>query len=248
MPSQYDPTKHHRGSIRLRGYDYTSAGAYFVTIVTHDRECTFDNIVFRRVVEYNWQQIPRHFPNVELDEWVVMPNHIHGIIIIVNDERNDARRGEALPQGVSKRTPIAISENDSNQNLERGNASPQQSPERVAKRTPIAISENDSNQNLERGNASPLHGVERGSLGAIVGNFKSITTRRINKIRHSRGISIWQRNYYEHIVRDEHDFNRIRAYIIANPAQWTTDRENVIACSRVSSTDEEQWYSRLVSD
>lgn len=217
MPSQYDPTKHHRGSIRLRGYDYTSAGAYFVTIVTHDRECTFDNIVFRRVVEYNWQQIPRHFPNVELDEWVVMPNHIHGIIIIVNDERNDARRGEALPQGVSKRTPIAISEND-------------------------------SNQNLERGNASPLHGVERGSLGAIVGNFKSITTRRINKIRHSRGISIWQRNYYEHIVRDEHDFNRIRAYIIANPAQWTTDHEIVIACSRVSSTDEEQWYSRLVSD
>ena len=82
MKSRYDPTKHHRRSIRLRGYDYASPGAYFVTMVTHDRECLFGNDIFRRVAEYNWRALSRHFPNVILDEWIVMPNHIHGIVII----------------------------------------------------------------------------------------------------------------------------------------------------------------------
>jgi len=80
--ARYDPDKHHRRSIRLQGYDYTQSGAYFVTIVTHGRELLFDDPVLRRVAETMWQRIPRHFPHVELDEWVVMPNHVHGIIVI----------------------------------------------------------------------------------------------------------------------------------------------------------------------
>jgi len=190
MKSRYDPTKHHRRSIRLRGYDYASPGAYFVTMVTHDRECLFGNDIFRRVAEYNWRALSRHFPNVILDEWIVMPNHIHGIIVIIDDASHTwmARRGEAFASARVRR--------EHNRSM----------PTKVSR-------------NQELANASPLqaHGVPPGALGAIVGNFKSITTRRINKIRHTHGVSIWQRNYYEHIVRDDGDLKRIREYIEANP-------------------------------
>lgn len=81
--TRYDRDKHHRRSIRLKGYDYAQPGAYFVTIATHDREALFDDPVFRRVAEMMWQRIPHHSPHIELDEWVVMPNHVHGIIVIV---------------------------------------------------------------------------------------------------------------------------------------------------------------------
>lgn len=150
---KYDPDKHHRRSIRLQGYDYTQGGAYFVTIVTHNRAGLFDDIVLRRVVESHWRNIPRHFPNVVLDEWIVMPNHLHGIIVITDDAPSD-------------------------------------------------------------------------SLGAIIGNFKSVTARRINAIRKTLGAPVWQRNYWERIVRNENGLNRIREYIINNPANWNTDEEN----------------------
>jgi hypothetical protein len=73
-----------RRPIRLKGYDYTQPGAYFVTVVTHERELLFEAPVFHRVAETMWQRISRHFPHVELDEWVVMPNCIHGIIVITD--------------------------------------------------------------------------------------------------------------------------------------------------------------------
>jgi len=82
---RYDPRKHHRRSIRMRGYEYAQPGAYFVTICTHNRECMFDDPVLRRVVETHWRAIPRHGPHVALDAWVVMPNHVHGIIVIVGE-------------------------------------------------------------------------------------------------------------------------------------------------------------------
>ena len=87
--TRYDPHKHHRRSIRLPGYDYRSAGAYFVTICVLRGECLLGNIVdgemqqseLGRIAAHYWQRIPRHFPHVELDEWVVMPNHLHGILV-----------------------------------------------------------------------------------------------------------------------------------------------------------------------
>jgi putative transposase len=87
--TRYDPNKQHRRSIRMRGYDYAQPGAYFVTLCTHNRECTFDDPVLRRVVETHWRAIPRHGPHVTLDAWVVMPNHVHGIIVI-GDRDDDA--------------------------------------------------------------------------------------------------------------------------------------------------------------
>jgi hypothetical protein len=106
---------------------------------------------------------------------------------------------------------------------------------------------------LSSGNASPLpkpHGVQPGSLGAIIGNFKSVTTRHINHIRHTPSMTIWQRNYYEHIVRDENDSNHIREYIAANPLRWELDRENLNrqGIDEVWQADEDIWFAHIVSD
>lgn len=186
----YDPDKHHRRSIRLDGYDYTQAGAYFVTIVTHERALLFDDPLLRRVTETMWQRIPRHFPHVALDEWVVMPNHIHGILWI-----RDVRARHSVK---------AIS------------TTPDSGMGRHLERTQDILA-----------NASPLPaGPPSGSLGVIIGNFKAVTTRRINRLRNTAGAPVWQRNYYERILRDEQELNVIRQYIHDNPACWAEDLEN----------------------
>jgi REP element-mobilizing transposase RayT len=182
MKHRYDPRKHRRRSIRLRGWDYTSPGAYFVTICTHQHENLFDNDVFRDVTENAWRAIPTHAhaQHVTLDEWVLMPNHLHGIIVI----NEPVGRGEATGKDV----PIASESS-----------------------LPVA---------------SPLR---PGSIGAIVGNFKSLVTRRINNLRRTTGGRVWQRGYYDRIVRNERELNAIRQYIRDNPARWAEDRENLDA-------------------
>jgi REP element-mobilizing transposase RayT len=185
---KYDPDRHHRQSIRLRGYDYTQAGAYFVTIVVRDRECLLGDIVdeemrlndYGRVVAAEWQKIPARFPHMTADASIVMPNHLHGIIVIGD--------------GVGAKHPLTIPN------------------------APLHLS----------ADASPLRpmGTTPGSLGAIVQNFKSTSTRQVNALRHTPGLPLWQRNYFERIVRDGHELNRIREYIINNPLKWALDAEN----------------------
>jgi REP element-mobilizing transposase RayT len=119
---------------------------------------------------------------VEPDAWVVMPNHVHGILIIVG-------RGEAFAD-----SPV-----DS-----RGAPSANASPLRV----------------------SQAHGTKRGSLAAIIQNYKSVSSRLVNRARASPGVSIWQRGYYEHVIRGEDDMARIRKYISENPLHWELDEEN----------------------
>lgn len=185
---RYDPDRHHRQSIRLRGYDYTQAGAYFVTIVVRERECLLGDVIddemhlndYGRIVAAEWQKIPARFPHVTTDASMVMPNHLHGIIVIGG--------------GVEAKHPPAIS------NL------------------PLPLS----------ADASPLRptGTTPGSLGAIVQNFKSTSTRQVNALRHTSGLPLWQRNYFERIIRDERELNRIREYILNNPLKWALDAEN----------------------
>jgi putative transposase len=182
---KYDPERHHRHSIRLKGYDYTQAGAYFVTVCTKDRACLFGDVAdgemrlnqIGYIVRQCWLAIPEHFPRVLLDEFMVMPNHVHGIIVIIRATHN----------------------------VGATHASPQP-------------------------NASPLrarpHGPQRQSVASIVGSFKSAATKRINEHRGTPGTPVWQRNYYEHIIRNDESLNRIRQYIMNNPLQWTLDREN----------------------
>jgi len=179
-----------RRSIRLTGYDYTAPGAYFVTICTHHRECLFDNAVFWEVAENAWRNIPLHphATHVTLDEWIVMPNHVHGILVL--NERRDGW-GEASGETVRENNEAPSPE-----------ASPL--PKRDARLMPS-------------------------SVGAIVGNYKSLVARRINRLRRTPGAPVWQRGYYDRIVRNQRALDAIRRYIRDNPVRWAEDRENLDA-------------------
>jgi putative transposase len=188
----------HRRSIRLPEYDYAQPGAYFVTICTFGGECPFDDPVLRRVVEAVWLELPRHFPQLSHDAWVVMPNHFHGIPIL-----SDARNVGAM------HSPAGLPQIEASHQMEGPSSTPHLG-----------------------GNASPPswpRGAPPGSLGAIIGNFKSVTARRINQIRNTPGLTVWQRNYYEHVIRSERALRAIREYITRNPERWQMDRYNIRA-------------------
>jgi len=173
----------HRRSIRYKEYDYTQPGAYFLTFLTWHRECIFGKITNGNIDLYDlgnitkqlWMEIPYHFPNVEIEPYVIMPNHIHGIITII--ERN--RRGTIY------RAPTKIRNSDSVE-------------ERFGK--PVA-----------------------GSIPTIIRSYKAAVSRRARK--ELGMVYIWQRNYFEHIIRDENEMNDILLYIQSNPINWLSDPE-----------------------
>lgn len=187
MSQLFDPDRLHRRSVRLDGYDYSAGGAYFITICTHQREELFGNISdgFIQLTEIGqqvfecWLTLPDHHP-VELDEFIVMPNHFHAILVITN------RVGAGRVSTSSSSVPLPRAQPD----------------------TPI------------------LRNAASGSLGAIIGSFKSVATKQINLLRNTPGFPVWQRSFYEHIIRNEIALNRIRQYITDNPANWKTDTEN----------------------
>jgi len=256
----YDPNKHHRRSIRLKGYDYTSPGSYFVTICTQDHACTFGEVVdgdmhlnpYGRVVDTYWSRIPRYFPHVMLDTWVVMPNHIHGIIVITDapalegdesppvDERGHGCRGEAILESppatghdsesassfislgqMGIASPLPESPPATGHDSESKPSSTSMDPAGIASPLQTSLSRQTSRHPTP---PSRPHGVPSGSLGAIVGNVKSITARRINRMKHTPGGRVWQRNYWEHIICDERVYQRICQYIEDNPALWEEDQ------------------------
>lgn len=171
---KYVPGRFYRRSIRLKGYDYSRAGSYFVTICTQNRECLFGEIKdgamslnnAGQIVAEEWMKSADIRNGIELDEFVVMPNHLHGIIVIC--------------KGTARRAPTA----------EQFGA-------------PVA-----------------------GSLPTIIRSFKSAIAKRVNKMRQTPGAKLWQRNYYEHIIRNENELHGIRQYIVNNPSKWGYDREN----------------------
>lgn len=182
----FDPEKHHRRSIRLKGYDYTQPGAYFITIGTQNRVPLFGEVVdgemrlndAGRVAERCWRDIPAHFPHVKLDAFVVMPNHVHGILWIVGMV-NDVGAKNFSPLHSSHISPLHPS--------------------------------------------SLPHGTSK-TIGSIVRGFKIGVTKwfRQNTSVHT----VWQRNCYEHIIRNDESLNRIRQYIAENPLRWHQDQEN----------------------
>jgi len=172
----------HRHSIRLKGYEYTQPGAYFVTVVTHERQLLFGKITnsnvalspVGKIVLREWISLPNRFPFVELDTFVIMPNHLHAILVF-HDQLVTA--------------------------AERKNASPADT-------------------------FNPPSAPTSGSLGVVIGQFKSRVTKKLWQLPDFKGVPIWQRNYYEHIIRDETDYNNIILYIKANPVKWEEDKEN----------------------
>jgi REP element-mobilizing transposase RayT len=197
----YDPNLHNRNSIRLQGYDYSQPGAYFITINTHNKIHQFGWIMngymkfseIGKIVQEQWLEIPLHFKKVLLDDFIIMPNHMHAIVVIEDGNKSQRCKGEALGFSESKTTmgnPLTTLGN------ETGILSPNASP-----------------------NQHPI-GTTPGSLSAIIQNFKSVTTRKINKELETPGAMLWQRNFYEHIIRDEEDYDRIVEYIRDNPNRW----------------------------
>ena len=165
---------HKRKSIRLRNWNYASHGYYFVTICVNNRQCLFGKIInnqiilneYGKIIKFTWLDLVNHNRGILLDEFVVMPNHIHGIIIV----------------GAGSKPALIIS----GAGLEPA---------------PTALSE-------------------------IVRQFKTFSANLINKLRNAPGVKLWQRNYYDHIIRNEQSLNALRAYINNNPIQWSTDKYN----------------------
>lgn len=163
-----------RRSIRLPHYDYAQRGVYFITLCVQHRRSLFGDVIdgsmvlkkLGEIVATEWRRTSEIRPNIVVDEFVVMPNHLHGLIVM-----EPLRRGVSHTPGGKFRSPAQ-------------------------------------------------------TVGAIVRGFKGSTTRLINELQGTPGVMLWQRNYYEHIVRDDHELQRIREYIANNPAQWALDREN----------------------
>lgn len=211
----YNPNIHHRRSIRLKGYDYSQAGMYFITICVQDRACLFGEITDGQMicndagtmVENEWLKLPERFTNIHLHEYIVMPNHFHAILEIVGATLVVAQNDDNAPV----RVPLVGTPNDDN-----------------------AQNDDDTQKGQPQGIAptiAPTDTVKNKTVGDMVGAFQSIVT-----VEYIRGVKtlgwepfngkLWQRNYWEHIIRNEIAYNRIGEYIINNPSNWDNDTLN----------------------
>lgn len=169
-----------RKSLRLPDWDYAEPGGYFLTICTHQKVFLFGEVVgqdirlnrFGQCAEYEWRKTGIVRPNVVVDEFIVMPNHVHGILILTDTGRGDPfiTNGE-----IPSRSWVARS------------------------------------------------GPKPGSIGAIIGQYKSQVTKIINGLRGGPGCLVWQRGYYERVIRTSGELDRIREYILNNPYNWAED-------------------------
>lgn len=179
-----------RKALRLKDYDYSKPGFYFVTICSYMQFSLFGEInndilglnENGLIIDCFWNKIPNKFPNIQLDEYVIMPNHIHGIIQIISPVGADmeVRPYHDGPKGCDNPTDYVS------------------------------------------------------SIPEIIQWYKSITTKEYEKYIHALApgfpqVKLWQRNYYERIIRDENELNNVRAYIINNPMNWNTDKENTLS-------------------
>ena len=155
-----DNRRDRRASLRLQGFDYAQSGVYFVTICVKDRKCLFGEVAYGGMVANrvgaavgtSWSELPEMFPGLALDAFVVMPNHLHGLVV--------------------------------------------------------------------------FDGVMSFDLSAVIQAYKSLSTRGVNAMLGSPGGHLWHRGFYEHIVRNDADLDRIRQYIAENPIRWALDEEN----------------------
>ncbi len=222
----YDPKRHHRHSIRWTGRDYAQVGVYFVTICTRGHQYLFGQVVgdavqlsaAGRVVEECWRQIPLHFPHVALDEFIVMPNHVHGILMIVDPDN--------CPRAADPDPNPSVGANHHSPNL------PAKDGPLDGVNVPCTCTNQDSlasdahqRPNVRANDYSPLRvrGTSR-TIGSVIRGFKTGVTKWMRKNANVR--DVWQRNYFEHVIRNEESLHHIRRYITQNPASWLHDPEN----------------------
>ena len=179
--TNYNPQIHNRRSLRLQGYDYSKEGLYYITICCQDRVCLFGEIIngemylndIGEIANKCWLEIPDHFPNVVLHEYIVMPNHIHGIIELTNSAA-----------GVENFQPLPPQRNEFQKMIPR-------------------------------------------SIGSIVKGFKIGVTKWVRNEKPEKfpkDRKVWQRNYYERIVRNSRSYLNISRYIVNNPSKWEEDK------------------------
>ena len=182
----FNPELHRRRSIRLKGYDYSEVGMYFVTICTSNKKCFLGDIVMEKVelsaiggiASKYWLEIPEHFRNIKLDVFIMMPNHIHGIIFITDKSGGfDEER-----RGVINNAPALAS------------------------------------------NYYSTISPRKGTLSTAVRTYKSAVSRWCGQNGYK--YFEWQRNYHEHVIRNEQDLEQIREYVVHNPLKWDMDEEN----------------------
>ena len=201
--------QHRRRSVRLKNYDYSMPGRYFITVCTNNRECLFGKIIGNEmvlnqngsVVERIWNDLPNRYNDVYLDSFVIMPNHIHGIIEIAGSNGfvgaiHDGSVSVGAIHGLDDPVGAIHGLDD-----------------------PVgAIHELPLQKTSQR---------RQMLLPKIIGYFKMNSAKRINLVLDSAGIPIWQRNYYEHIIRNDDECNRIHLYIESNIDNWEDDDENL---------------------
>ncbi len=202
-----------RRSIRLKGYNYSTPGLYFITICLKDRECLFGKIIegemilndLGLIIKNQWKNVVKRYDNVSLDEYTIMPNHLHGIVII-----------EELIINVGA-TLAVVSGSTTNAGA------------RPAPTTTV-------------------------TLGDIIGSFKSLCIHDWLEYIKNKNIDLpgkfWQRNYYEHIIRNEKSLKKIRRYIIDNPLKWENDIENLQfmkqLLERERNIELEKYYNEII--
>ena len=207
---RYDPDKHHRQSIRLKGYDYSRPGYYYVTICTQDRKKLFgkiDDAIMRlndagQMIDQEWNQIQKRYVCIILDKYVIMPDHFHGIVQIISD-KND---GNSSLGHVNAGTSLVDVPDDTDDII----IHPHETGELAINRT----------------GTRPVP-----TLFEIIGAFKSITTNRyINYVKQNNWSRfrkrLWQLRYNDRVIRDDGELGRIRKYIIENPLNWERDEDN----------------------
>lgn len=202
---KYNPRVHHRRSIRLKGYDYSSPGAYFITICAHRRECLFGEVTdgvmglneYGQIVAARWRWLADQYPYVRLDEWVVMPNHMHGILIVVDDPMG--RGGSPSVPAGSPSTSATTS-------------SAPVDPD-IPKRKPL-----DQLIGAFKTVSAKYINLSRHTPGLPVWQR--------NYYAHAYSM--------HHIIRNDDELNAIRRYIHTNPPKWTLDRDNLRNTRRLS--------------
>jgi REP element-mobilizing transposase RayT len=228
---KYDPQKHHRRSIRLKGYDYTQPGAYFVMICTYQRDEIFGEIIngemrlsaLGKIVREEWLRSAEIRKEIQVfeDEFMIMPNHLHGINWIVGA---DGVHPDNV--GVDGIRPDMEGAHAMRPNTIHPNPMPPKPQKPDARR-------------------ASLQRVPR-SLGSFIAGFKASVTSRAGHELNMTGI--WQRNYYEHIVRNDRELNNIRWYILNNPINWQLDRDNLQNIRKLSPPENVDEYVKDVQD
>jgi putative transposase len=224
MYKSFNSKKHNRKSIRLKGYDYTQSGLYFITLMTENRAQLFGDIKHEkmilndagRIANECWMNIPQHFPNVVLHEYIIMPNHIHGIIELTTmaegaNKNSPNNIPNAHPMMGTNDHPMVETNKNSPNNIP--NAHPMMGPNDHPMIWP-----NKYSPNTRPNDQSPLPRSPSRTIGSVIRGYKIGVTKWFRQNTDIQ--SVWQRNYYEQIIRDEISYYHVTKYIINNPIKW----------------------------